>query len=227
MRAARLALAARHLTSTSKASVASPAVIPVSPSARRYVSSGGSNANPRPIARLLEWKPQEEARNVVVNGFIRSVRSMKSRSFVALGDGSSIASLQALVPSSQAQGCAFFFHALLSRVDTLNADASLLHSLAIGAAVRLTGSWVASKGSGQSHELQVDNVQVLGPSDPKVHSRPADSSLQLLGLRQARDVLRLTIFALRHFRFRRSTRLLNTCVPYLIFGRELPSTPPS
>ncbi|KAG8157659.1 hypothetical protein KVR01_012321 [Diaporthe batatas] len=141
MRAPRLALAARHLSLRSKASVASPAVITLP--ARRYVASGGSNARPRPISRLLEWEPQEGARDVVVNGFIRSVRSMKSRSFVALGDGSSLASLQALVPSSQAEG------------------------LAIGAAVRLTGSWVPSKGSGQSHELQVDTVQVLGPSDPK------------------------------------------------------------
>lgn len=106
MRAARLALAARHLPLRSKAFVASPAVISLS--ARRYVSSGAGNVPSRPIARLLEWKPQEEVRDVVVNGFIRSVRSMKSRSFVALGDGSSLASLQALVPSSQAEGCGSF-----------------------------------------------------------------------------------------------------------------------
>lgn len=185
MRAARLALAARHLPLRSKAFVASPAVI--SPSAaRRYVSSGAGNVHSRPIARLLEWKPQEEARDVVVNGFIRSVRSMKSRSFVALGDGSSLASLQALVPTSQAEGCGSFFQFFLSWLDTFDADGSSLHSLALGAAVRLTGSWVPSKGTGQSHELQVDHVQVLGPSDPKVHCCPANYlSASWLKLRQA------------------------------------------
>lgn len=109
MRAFRLALAARHLPLRSTATVASyPAA---SPATRRYVTSGSASGNlaSRSVARLLEWKPQEDARDVVVNGFIRSVRSMKSRSFVALGDGSSLASLQALVPTNQAQGCGLFF----------------------------------------------------------------------------------------------------------------------
>lgn len=109
MRAFRVALAARHLPSRSTATVAS--YRSVSPATRRYVTSGSASGNvaSRSVARLLEWKPQEEARDVVVNGFIRSVRSMKSRSFVALGDGSSLASLQALVPTNQAQGCGLFF----------------------------------------------------------------------------------------------------------------------
>lgn len=184
MRAFRLALATRHLPLRSTATVASaPAT---SPFTRRYVTTGSSNVASRSIAKLLEWKPQEEVRDVVVNGFIRSVRSMKSRSFVALGDGSSLASLQALVPTNQAQGCGFLFQTALSRVATLHANVSSLRSLTLGAAVRLTGSWVPSKGTGQSHELHVDNVQVLGPSDPKVHCRPTcPLSAGLLRLRQA------------------------------------------
>ena len=47
---------------------------------------------------------------------------------------------------------------------------SCLCSLTVGAAVRLTGSWVASPGSAQSHELHVRRVEVLGPSDAKVCS---------------------------------------------------------
>lgn len=74
----------------------------------------------------------------------------------------------------------------LSRADTFHTDASSLHSLALGAAVRLTGAWVPSKGTGQSHELHVEDVQVLGPSDPKVHCRPTCFlSASLLRLRQA------------------------------------------
>ena len=34
--------------------------------------------------------------------------------------------------------------------------------------MRLRGSWVPSQGRGQSHELQVESVVVLGPSDAAV-----------------------------------------------------------
>lgn len=45
-----------------------------------------------------------------------------------------------------------------------------LCSLVIGAAVRLQGAWVPSQGPHQSHELQVAQATVLGPSDAKVRS---------------------------------------------------------
>ncbi|KAK4111586.1 asparaginyl-tRNA synthetase-like protein [Canariomyces notabilis] len=97
----------------------------------------------RSIAELLRWKPAQRVDHVVVNGFVRSVRSMKAHNFVSLGDGSSISPLQALVQTDQADG------------------------LTVGAAVRLTGSWVSSPGASQSHELHVSKVEVLGPSDAK------------------------------------------------------------
>lgn len=49
---------------------------------------------------------------------------------------------------------------------------SCFRSLAVGAAVRLTGSWVSSPGAAQSHELHVTKVEVLGPSDAKVRPLP-------------------------------------------------------
>lgn len=72
---------------------------------------------------------------------------MKKYTFVTLGDGSSLAPLQAVVPA-----------ALLSE-----ADAELTN----GAAVRLEGTWTPSPGAGQSHELHVSRLEVLGPSDAK------------------------------------------------------------
>lgn len=49
--------------------------------------------------------------------------------------------------------------------------------LSVGAAVKLTGGWVASSGSKQSHELRVSNVEILGENDavntplqPKFHT---------------------------------------------------------
>ncbi|KAK4143057.1 uncharacterized protein C8A04DRAFT_12670 [Dichotomopilus funicola] len=97
----------------------------------------------RSIAELLQWQPKEKADDVTINGFVRSVRSMKAHQFIALGDGSSLAPLQALVQPDHGS------------------------DLAVGAAVRLTGSWVPSPGTSQSHELHVDKVEVLGPSDAK------------------------------------------------------------
>ncbi|KAH8888658.1 asparaginyl-tRNA synthetase [Thozetella sp. PMI_491] len=96
---------------------------------------------PASISGLLEWEPASPVDGVAVNGFVRSVRAMKSHRFVSLGDGSSVAPLQAVVPVDQADG------------------------LSVGAAVRLTGSWVSSPGRNQSHELHVSQVEVLGPSD--------------------------------------------------------------
>ncbi|KAK4100352.1 asparaginyl-tRNA synthetase [Parathielavia hyrcaniae] len=111
------------------------------PGSRRHVSQRA----PRSVAELLQWRPAENADDVVVHGFVRSVRSMKTHRFVSLGDGSSLAPLQALVQASHAE----------------------TEGLTVGAAVRLTGSWVASPGAGQSHELHVGKVEVLGPSDAK------------------------------------------------------------
>ncbi|KAK3305768.1 uncharacterized protein B0T15DRAFT_209244 [Chaetomium strumarium] len=105
----------------------------------RYVSQQVN----RSVAQLLAWKPAKKVDDVVVNGFVRSVRSMKANHFVSLGDGSSLAPIQALIRAENAEG------------------------LAVGAAVRLTGSWVSSSGAGQSHELHVSKVEVLGPSDAK------------------------------------------------------------
>lgn len=96
MRLAGLANSARACWRPSR--ISQPFSVPT----RRHIT--GNNGAPTSIAKLLDWKPQVEARDVVVNGFVRSVRTMKARSFVALGDGSSLAPLQALVPTNQAEG---------------------------------------------------------------------------------------------------------------------------
>jgi hypothetical protein len=54
------------------------------------------------IARLLDEKPADP-KDVVVTGFIRSIRNQKQRSFASIGDGSSLEPLQALLTPSQAQ----------------------------------------------------------------------------------------------------------------------------
>lgn len=54
------------------------------------------------IARILEHKPADPA-DVVVTGFVRSIRNQKQRSFASIGDGSSLEPLQALLTPAQAQ----------------------------------------------------------------------------------------------------------------------------
>ncbi|KAM0321934.1 hypothetical protein ACHAQA_009831 [Verticillium albo-atrum] len=106
----------------------------------------------RTVAQFLEWKPEadaaSEAARVVVNGYVRSARTMKSDVFVHVGDGSTRKPLQALVPRT-----------MDGRSD-----------LRVGAAVRLHGSWVPSKyAADQSHELKVAQVDILGPSDASTY----------------------------------------------------------
>ena len=57
---------------------------------------------PIPIARLLASLP-DDPENVVVNGFVRSIRNQKQRSFASIGDGSSLEPLQAILNPQQAQ----------------------------------------------------------------------------------------------------------------------------
>ncbi|KAI0598397.1 hypothetical protein F4775DRAFT_592390 [Biscogniauxia sp. FL1348] len=96
---------------------------------------------PTTVSGLLDFKPSEPVSDVKVNGYVRSVRSLKNRHFVSIGDGSSVEPLQAIVPADQAEGLTF------------------------GAAVQLSGSWAPSPARGQSHELQVLQATVLGPSN--------------------------------------------------------------
>jgi hypothetical protein len=54
------------------------------------------------IAHLLDQGP-EDCKRVVVNGFIRSIRIQKQRSFASVGDGSSLEPLQALLTPQQSE----------------------------------------------------------------------------------------------------------------------------
>lgn len=175
---------------------------------------GKVSPKPRSIKTILEWKPEKEVHDVVVDGWVRSVRAMKKRAFITLGDGSSLAPLQAVISGGDIQGYVSTHRFRCSNILLMELSCS---SVATGAAVRLTGSWRPSEGAGQSHELQVATVQVLGPSDATVCASALAHCIcyQLMNL-----------FNYRHFRFRRSTRLRNFYELCLIFGREPHSTQP-
>ena len=66
-----------------------------------HISTAFRDAQPS-IAQVLDVGPIDSDK-VVINGFVRSIRNQKQRSFASIGDGSSLEPLQALLTPEQAQ----------------------------------------------------------------------------------------------------------------------------
>lgn len=99
---------------------------------------------------------------VNVRGWVRTKRESKNVVFIALNDGSTIQTIQAV--------CA---------ADTI--DASALQKIHTGACISVKGSWDASQGSGQSFELNVQSIEVLGEANPEEYPlQPKKHSLEFL-----------------------------------------------
>ncbi|MCH2035019.1 MAG: asparagine--tRNA ligase [Tenacibaculum sp.] len=99
---------------------------------------------------------------VNVKGWVRAFRSNR---FIQLNDGSTINNIQCVV-------------------DFENTDEALLKRINTGAAVSINGTLVESQGKGQSVEIQVTNVEILGDADPdevsKTILQPKRHSLEFL-----------------------------------------------
>ncbi|MDX1783649.1 MAG: amino acid--tRNA ligase-related protein, partial [Aequorivita vladivostokensis] len=83
--------------------------------------------------------------DVIVRGWVRSFRSNR---FIALNDGSTIKTLQCVV-------------------DFENFDEEILKKTTVGAAVEVSGVLVESQGQGQTVEVQVSKLTVLGEANPE------------------------------------------------------------
>lgn len=97
----------------------------------------------RTIDQLLKNEPTHH--EVKVRGWVRSFRSNR---FIALSDGSTIKTLQCVV-------------------DYENFDENLLKKVTVGAAIEVIGSLVESQGKGQTVEVIVSKLTVLGKADPE------------------------------------------------------------
>jgi asparaginyl-tRNA synthetase len=96
---------------------------------------------------------------VTVKGWVRTFRNNQ---FIAINDGSTINNLQAVV-------------------DFENTDEALLKRLTTGAAVSVRGELIASQGKGQSVEVKVKELIILGDSDAeKFPLQPKKHSLEFL-----------------------------------------------
>lgn len=83
--------------------------------------------------------------DVIVRGWVRSFRSNR---FIALNDGSTIKTLQCVV-------------------DFENFDEEILKKTTVGAAIEVAGVLVESQGQGQTVEVQVSKLTVLGEANPE------------------------------------------------------------
>ncbi|MCB0456528.1 MAG: asparagine--tRNA ligase [Flavobacteriaceae bacterium] len=95
------------------------------------------------IIDVLQSNPSPN--QILVSGWVRSFRSNR---FIALNDGSTIKNVQCVI-------------------DFENFEESLLKKITTGAAITVVGELVKSQGQGQSVEIQVSNVEILGEADPE------------------------------------------------------------
>ena len=97
--------------------------------------------------------------DVTVKGWVRTFRANR---FIALNDGSTINNIQCVVNFE-------------------NFDESLLKRVTTGAAIHVTGELIESQGKGQSVEIVVKTLEILGDSDPETYPiQPKKHSFEFL-----------------------------------------------
>lgn len=101
----------------------------------------------------------EQYSKVKVKGWVRTFRANR---FIALNDGSTIENLQCVVDFEQTA------ESILKKINT-------------GAAVEIAGELVESMGKGQSVEVLVKSIEILGEADPETYPiQPKKHSFEFL-----------------------------------------------
>jgi len=109
------------------------------------------------VAELL--KSGTVLQEVVIKGWVRTFRSNR---FIALNDGSTIHNIQCVI-------------------DFENTPEETLKRITTGAAVSIKGSIAESQGKGQSVEIQVSAIEILGDSNPDEYPiQPKKHSFEFL-----------------------------------------------
>ena len=105
---------------------------------------------------LGDNKPKK---NITVCGWVKTFRGNR---FIAINDGSSITNLQCVI-------------------DYENTESSILKKINTGAAVKIIGDLIASKGGGQNLEIVVNQISIIGESDSESYPiQPKKHSLEFL-----------------------------------------------
>ena len=99
-----------------------------------------------------------EGKSVTLEGWVRNNRSQVSFGFIDFNDGTYFKNLQLVY-------------------DNTLKDFDEISKIRVGCAIKVTGTIVKSEGKGQSHELKVSSIVLLGdcpenyPIQPKKHTR--------------------------------------------------------
>ncbi|OBX26428.1 asparaginyl-tRNA synthetase [Gelidibacter algens] len=109
------------------------------------------------VAELL--KADFKSEDIDIKGWVRTFRANR---FIALNDGSSLQNIQCVV-------------------DFENTDEKILKRITTGAAVHIKGQLTESQGKGQSVEIKVEQITILGDSDPETYPiQPKKHSFEFL-----------------------------------------------
>jgi len=85
--------------------------------------------------------------DIIIKGWVRSIRNSKNVNFIAVNDGSTINNIQVVVDVENTQ--AF----------------EVCNSISTGACIAVTGILVQSQGKGQSLEIQAKSIEIYGTAD--------------------------------------------------------------
>ena len=115
------------------------------------------------VKDLFEKITDYEGKEVTLEGWVRNNRNQSNFGFIDFNDGTYFKSLQLVY-------------------DKESGDFDKFSKIKIGSAIRVIGKVVKSEGSGQSHDVKISSVEILGDCD-------ADYPLQAKG-RPTREFLR-------------------------------------
>jgi asparaginyl-tRNA synthetase len=98
------------------------------------------------ISRILIEDSVAAGTNVIILGWVRTVRSSKDVAFIEINDGSSMKNIQGVIQQP--------------------ASFPILEQILTGASIRLEGTLIPSAGKGQKYEIAVSKVDLVGQADP-------------------------------------------------------------
>ena len=134
------AAASRPLFRTARAPVCMSAS---AEAAEASPEAAGKEATRQRVAKLLGSGTSQVGKTVVLKGWVRTVRSQKTFSFVELNDGSSLKGVQVVAPSEIG-------------------SYGVVEDLTTGCAISVVGEVVESPAKGQSVEVRAQSVELVG-----------------------------------------------------------------
>ncbi|MCP9764649.1 asparagine--tRNA ligase [Lacihabitans soyangensis] len=111
------------------------------------------------IKDILQLSP--ESQSVIVKGWVRTKRGQANIVFINLNDGSTIKNIQAVVEDGKI-------------------DEETLKKISTGACIAVSGTLVASAGSGQAVEVLAQSIEIYGTADETFPMQPKKHSLEFL-----------------------------------------------